>query len=162
MILFLIFVSSQNCIFFKMLPGANGKDIYISKEWARVLNSWSNLYKWDNWALTASEISVTFISPTWSHLVALKIRWVCWSLSFGRHSKAWILPQNSIRSFRSQSFTSAQNCPAKTEKSVTRTNLSLSAIGLPWNQDGWFNTGNGKGVSWLSSMLKISRKFPLL
>ncbi len=47
-----------------MLPGANGKDIYISKRMGDGFDSWSEPVKWEQLSSNGSDISVTFISPT--------------------------------------------------------------------------------------------------
>lgn len=47
-----------------MLPGANGKDIYISKRLGEDFDSWSKPIKWEQLSSNGSDISVTFISPT--------------------------------------------------------------------------------------------------
>jgi len=55
----------SNRLFFSsnMLPGANGKDIFISKRLGADWNSWSIPVKWTQLSSDGSDISVTFISP---------------------------------------------------------------------------------------------------
>jgi outer membrane protein OmpA-like peptidoglycan-associated protein len=59
------FDPSSNRLFFSsnMLPGANGKDIYISKRVGEAWDTWSIPVKWTQLSSNGSDISVTFISP---------------------------------------------------------------------------------------------------
>lgn len=59
------FDDASDRLFFSsnMLPGANGKDIYISKRLGADWDSWSIPVKWTQLSSDGSDISVIFISP---------------------------------------------------------------------------------------------------
>jgi outer membrane protein OmpA-like peptidoglycan-associated protein len=144
-------ISSQNLYFSSnMLPGANGKDIYISKRMGEGFNSWSKPVKWEQLSSNGSDISVTFISPT-------EVIWTSTQnsdgfadlLSFGDTVKLDIPTEFDLLSVSQSLPQPPKIAPAKTEKSVTIVPIyPLSAIGIPEIKMVDSNTEMEKAVSW--------------
>jgi outer membrane protein OmpA-like peptidoglycan-associated protein len=127
-------INSHNLYFSSnMLPGANGKDIYISKRMGESFDSWSKPLKWEQLSSNGSDISVTFISPT-------EVIWTSTQnsdgfadlLSFGEAVKLDIPTEFELPSVNQVLAQTPQFAPAKTERSVTIVPIyPLSAVGIP-------------------------------
>ncbi|MFT7364004.1 MAG: outer membrane protein OmpA-like peptidoglycan-associated protein, partial [Algoriphagus sp.] len=114
-------------------PGANGKDIYISKRMGESFDSWSKPVKWEQLSSNGSDISVTFISPT-------EVIWTSTQnsdgfadlLSFGEAVKLEIPTEFELPSVNQVLAQTPQFAPTKTENSVTIVPIyPLSAVGIP-------------------------------
>ncbi len=145
-------INSQNLYFSSnMLPGANGKDIYISKRMGEGFDSWSKPVKWEQLSSNGSDISVTFISPT-------EVIWTSTQnsdgfadlLSFGEAIKLDIPTEFDSPSVSEALPPTSQIAIAKTEKAVKIEPIyPLSAVGIPEIKIVDSNVAVEKAVSWV-------------
>ncbi len=133
-----------------MLPGANGKDIYISRKMGEGYNSWSKPVKWEQLSSKGSDISVTFISPT-------EVIWTSTQnsdgfadlLSFNKGVKLNIPTEFNLPSVSEISTSIPQVATAKTKRSVMIVPIyPLSAVGIPEIKLVDSNIEAEKAVSW--------------
>lgn len=145
-------VSSRNLYFSSnMLPGANGKDIYVSKRLGDNFEVWSKPVKWEQLSSNGSDISVTFISPT-------EVIWTSTQnsdgfadlLSFGELVKLVIPTEFDPPTVNQELPLPSQIGLAKTEKSVKIEPIyPLSAVGIPEIKLVDSNVEVEKAISWL-------------
>jgi len=143
-------VNSGNLYFSSnMLPGANGKDIYISKRIGEGFETWSNPVKWEQLSSNGSDISVTFISPT-------EVIWTSTQnsdgfadiLSFGEPVKLDI--PTEFEEVSNSPITSSGSNEEKAESTVKIEPIyPLSAVGIPEIKMVKSDAEIEKPVSWL-------------
>jgi outer membrane protein OmpA-like peptidoglycan-associated protein len=146
-----------------MHPGANGKDIYVSKRIGEGFSSWTKPLKWEQLSSNGSDISVTFISPT-------EVIWTSTQnsdgfadlLSFGEVI-ALDIPTTFEISDTESEVSSPTISSVKSERSVRIEPIyPLSSVGIPEIKMVDSNEVSEKDVTWFVIDAKNKVEIPFI